>query len=118
MTYTIDIQANQYLVDEQKLVHAATVVLNQHNISSDSSLSIVFTDNETIQTLNLQHRQMDAPTDILSFPADPLPDYMIDEPPYLGDLIIAYPYTMTNIEKQIVDIDQTFCLCRPSPRKG
>jgi probable rRNA maturation factor len=47
---------------------------------------------------------VDAPTDILSFPAEPLPDLppeladLNDEPPYLGDLIIAYPYTRRQAE--------------------
>ncbi len=110
MTYTIDIQTNQYHIDTQRLEQAVQTVLDQHEVSRDSSLTIVFTDNDAVRQLNHQHRQLDAPTDVLSFPADPLPDYVTDEPPYLGDLIIAYPYTSASIKKQGVDFDQTICL--------
>lgn len=110
MTYTIDIQTNPYNIDTYQLEQAVQTVLDQHAVSRDSSLTIIFTDNNAVRQLNHQHRQLDAPTDVLSFPADPLPDYVTGEPPYLGDLIIAHPYTSATIEKQGVDFNQTLCL--------
>ncbi|MCC6564927.1 MAG: rRNA maturation RNase YbeY, partial [Chloroflexi bacterium] len=44
----------------------------------------------------------DSVTDVLTFPAYPLPDDIVqemDEPPYLGDLVIAYPYTCAQAER-------------------
>ena len=52
-------------------------------------LSLVFTDDDAIQSLNAEWRQKDKPTNVLSFPAfptapgDPLP-------PMLGDIVLAY----------------------------
>lgn len=52
-------------------------------------LSLVFTDDATIQKLNAEWRGKDKPTNVLSFPAfavetgDPLP-------PMLGDIVLAY----------------------------
>ncbi len=43
-----------------------------------------------------QYRQVDAPTDVLSFPAEGEGPGALDEPPYLGDLIVALP----TIERQ------------------
>ena len=93
MTFTIDIQNEaNYLFDAARLQQASQQVLNQHDVDPETSLSIVFVDNAYIQNVNLQFRGIDAPTDILSFPADEPPVEIEDEPPYLGDLIVAYPY--------------------------
>jgi probable rRNA maturation factor len=59
---------------------------------SDTSLSLLFSSNETIQSLNRQYLQNDYPTDVLSFsqlegePLDFLPHR------FLGDIIISVPY--------------------------
>ncbi|MCB9759367.1 MAG: rRNA maturation RNase YbeY [Alphaproteobacteria bacterium] len=47
----------------------------------DAELSLVLTDDPTIQALNAQWRGMDKPTDVLSFPQD---DDVV-----LGDLVIS-----------------------------
>lgn len=93
MTFTIDIQNDSnYLVDAARLQAASQQVLSQHDVDPDTTLSVVFVDNAYIQNLNQQFRGIDAPTDVLSFPADEPPVDIDDEPPYIGDLIIAYPY--------------------------
>ncbi len=93
MTFTIDIQNEaNYPFDAARLQAASQQVLNQHDVDPETSLSIVFVDNAYIQNVNLQFRGIDASTDILSFPADEPPVEIEGEPPYLGDLIVAYPY--------------------------
>jgi len=44
-------------------------------------LTVVFTDDSDIQTLNKRYRDKDYPTDVLSFPDD--------DPRYLGDIVIS-----------------------------
>lgn len=56
----------------------------------DPEVSVVLTDDEEIQTLNLQWRGEDKPTDVLSFPIYE-PDELPDEPFALGDIIISVP---------------------------
>jgi probable rRNA maturation factor len=85
-----DIEADD--VPMVRLIEAAEYVLQRHHVAQDTALTIVITDDMTVRHMNNDFRGVDAVTDILSFPADPLPDE-IDEAPYLGDLIIAYPYT-------------------------
>lgn len=88
----IDIQNDDnYSIDEDSLRQAVTTVLQMHE-SLEASLSIVFTTNDAVQALNQQYREVDAPTDVLSFPAEQMPPEMSDDAPYLGDLVIAYPY--------------------------
>src|SRR6188768_1983252 len=95
MAYQIEVQ-NQgeppYPVDFSRLEEAAATVLAQHDVHSDTSLSVVIADDDFVSGLNQQFRGIDAPTDVLSFPADEPPVDLDDEPPYLGDLIIAFPY--------------------------
>ena len=55
---------------------------------ADSELSLVFTDDASIQVLNAQWRGKNKPTNVLSFPAFPVKAG--DQPgPMLGDIIIA-----------------------------
>ncbi len=58
-------------------------------------VGVQLTDDATIQTLNRDYRQIDAPTDVLAFAAlesAPLPvEILASEPVYLGDIIISVP---------------------------
>lgn len=52
-----------------------------------AELSVLLTDDRTIHALNLQHREKDRPTDVLSFPLDEQPDTV--GPRILGDVVIS-----------------------------
>lgn len=101
MAFQIDIQnQGEYAVDESRLQAAAAAVLAQQAAEPESSLSVVITDDDFVAGLNRQYRGIDAPTDVLSFPADAPPVEDDDEPPYLGDLIIAYPYATAQAKRE------------------
>ncbi|MBB5700387.1 putative rRNA maturation factor [Ochrobactrum daejeonense] len=56
--------------------------------SAESELSVVFTDDASIQVLNAEWRGKDKPTNVLSFPAFPVKAG--SQPgPMLGDIVIA-----------------------------
>jgi probable rRNA maturation factor len=58
----------------------------------DSTVSLHLVSDQTIHTLNRQHRAIDRPTDVLSFPL--LSERFVvppDEPVHLGDVVISYP---------------------------
>lgn len=96
MSYEIEIENDIDAPDvpEQRLRDAVTWVLDRHTIPEASGITIVITDDDTVRSMNRQFRGVDSATDVLSFPADPVPDEIAEEePPYLGDLIVAYPYT-------------------------
>jgi probable rRNA maturation factor len=101
MTFHVGLQNdNEYALDEHWLRRAAEAVLTQQRAQPESTLTIVVTDNESVAVFNRQYRGVDAPTDVLSFPADEPPVEIPDEPPYLGDLIIAYPYAAAQAERE------------------
>lgn len=89
----IDIQnEHSYAVNEARLREAAEATLRLASADPDSALTLVLTDDKTVTAMNRRYRGVDAPTDILSFPADAPPVTVEGEPPYLGDLILAWPY--------------------------
>ncbi|HML22181.1 MAG TPA: rRNA maturation RNase YbeY [Aggregatilinea sp.] len=98
MSYDINVQVmieTERAIPEARLVAAATWVLDAHELSPEAGLSIVISDDVEIRQLNRQFRDVDKPTDVLSFPADPDPD-AVEDAEYLGDLVLALPY----IERQ------------------
>lgn len=91
MMFEIDVQNEEsHPVNEERLIAAVREVMQRHDVEDGTAVTIVITSNEEVAALNRDFRGVDSPTDILSFPADIPP--MPGEPPYLGDLIIAYPY--------------------------
>lgn len=71
------------------LERAARAALTHQKRSPDADLSIVLTDNARLRRLNRDYLGIDAPTDVLSFPAsesDP-----VTGSPYLGDILISIP---------------------------
>lgn len=68
---------------------AAQATLQHQKADPTVDLSIVLSEDEQLQQLNRQFRGIDAPTDVLSFPAnylDPDSGHL-----YLGDVLISYP---------------------------
>ena len=101
MTYQIDVQNGaDFPLDPVRLQTAAETVLAAHPAPTHSGLTIVITDDDAVRALNRQYRGLDAPTDVLSFPAGLPPIALPDEPPYLGDLVIAYPYALAQAKQE------------------
>lgn len=104
MSYTIHFE-NVYGVKGFPIKQVRTAiqwVLERHGVPPASELTLVVTDDQTVRNQNKYFRGVDAPTDILSFPSEPLPEELataLGEPPYLGDLIVAYPYTVQQAEE-------------------
>jgi probable rRNA maturation factor len=69
------------------LERAAQTVLEHQ--SADGDLTIVLTDDTQLQQLNRDYLDMDAPTDVLSFPASETDPETAR--PYLGDILISVP---------------------------
>ena len=70
------------------LIRRAVVsTLEYESFDGDAEVSITFTDNEGIRVLNAEHRGIDRPTDVLSFPLnDPESEEWESE---LGDVVIS-----------------------------
>ena len=76
---------------------AINAALKYEKFPYDAELSVTLTDNADIHVMNKEHRGVDRPTDVLSFPlyeADEIDDMYeseeaSDEPVALGDIVIS-----------------------------
>ena len=76
---------------------AVNATLENQSESLDSELTIILTDDSKVHDLNRDYLGIDAPTDVLSFPAsetDPETGAR-----YIGDIIISLPYAARSAEK-------------------
>ncbi len=64
---------------------------------TDEHLSILLTNDRSIQQLNKDFRDKDKPTNVLSFPAD-------DEGDYMGDIAVAFE----TIQREAIEQDKSF----------
>jgi probable rRNA maturation factor len=70
------------------LVRRAIAEAASTQSTSGAELAIVLTDDSAIRQLNRLWRSVDAPTNVLSFPA--ATKQADDEPAHLGDIVLAY----------------------------
>ncbi len=80
----------------QQLQLAAEETMRFAQASPSCDVTLVITGDEQVCQLNHQFLGIDAPTDVLSFPAnevDPESGHA-----YLGDILIAYPYVRAQAE--------------------
>ncbi len=93
MTIAIDIAPPfQSLVSAERLVATAQAALD--HLRAQGDLTLVVVEDAEIADLNRRFLGGEGPTDVLSFPAQGEDDFVTppDLAPYLGDIIIAYPY--------------------------
>ena len=69
---------------------AVKATLAYEGFTEPTEVSVTFTDNQGIHALNLAHRGIDRPTDVLSFPLFDGEDYDRDgEAVLLGDIVLS-----------------------------
>ena len=85
----INIDNQQDFLESVLLERAARLVLEFESAPANADMTIVLTDDAQLHELNREYLGVDAPTDVLSFPAsetDPETGA-----PYLGDILISIP---------------------------
>jgi probable rRNA maturation factor len=99
-------------VDEEMLRRVAAEALRHEGIEGEIALSVVITDEGTVQELNREFRNVDAPTDVLAFGTGEESDFVTDteEPAYLGDVIISYPRAVIQAEEYGHSINRELAL--------
>ena len=77
-------------------------VLRMENFQGAAEVSVTFANNEQIHELNKMHRNVDAPTDVLSFPLGQKTKYDIDpatNAKILGDIVISMEKAVEQAER-------------------
>lgn len=81
----------QVPIDADEIIQVIQAVLSAEAVERECSVSVSIVDEDEIQSLNAMWRQIDAPTDVLSFECDsPFGDEVPDgEVVELGDVILC-----------------------------
>ena len=77
-------------------------VLEEEGFEDNAEVSVRFVDNETIHELNKEFRNIDKPTDVLSFPLGENGEYDTDlstGAKLLGDIVISIPKAMEQAQE-------------------
>jgi probable rRNA maturation factor len=105
LNYEIEPAAGE--VDEARLVRLVTASLAAEGVEQPAEVGLTLCDDEAIRKLNLQYRQLDEATDVLSFPllseADlagkgkfvTAPDGIL----HLGDVVVSLPRARAQAEE-------------------
>ncbi len=116
MTITIEYETEKKLnIDYEKIIRQIIpAALDYEECPYESEVNVILTDNGAIQEINRDYRQIDAPTDVLSFPMvdyekeadfshleDAAEDYFNPETGelVLGDIIISVEKVIEQAEK-------------------
>lgn len=105
-------EAYQDRVPTCALRTAIVRTLQAHEVADDSGITLLVTSDADVHKLNDRYRGIDAPTDVLSFPAaadESLPPES-GEQPYLGDIIVAFPYTAAHAQEDGHALDHVLAL--------
>lgn len=65
--------------------------------SASGTVTVLLTDDDTVRDLNAQFRGKNSPTNVLSFPAAPMPGVEVQP---LGDIVLAYETCAAEAEAQ------------------
>lgn len=121
---TIEIQNGQSIVavteEMEDLVRRTVRAALEHlEFEDEAEVSVIFTDNEGIRALNLEHRNMNKPTDVLSFPLLDVEDnvLIIDEDTdvndcgevCLGDIVISLERACAQAEEYGHSLPREIC---------
>ena len=69
-------------------------------MTTAGEVSVLLTGNEEVRILNRDWRGKDTPTDVLSFPSDPM------DRPFLGDIAVAYGVTNSDAQARDIPLEQ------------
>ncbi len=71
---------------------------------TDKDVELLLTDNDTIRRMNLEHRGIDSPTDVLSFPLESVPFAP------LGEIVISVEYAADKASQYQNSLDDEIAL--------
>lgn len=125
MTLQIDYETDREIGIEYEELAKKVVqkVLDMEGCPYDAQVNLVLTDNEEIQRVNTEFREIAAPTDVLSFPMIPFEtpaDYAIVEEDQsyfdldtdellLGDIMISVDKVFAQAEEYGHSVTREFC---------
>jgi probable rRNA maturation factor len=92
---------DEQLIEIERLINFTA---KKENIEEQSEVSVTFVSNERIHEINLEYREKDSPTDVISFAMEELGEGEVElkgkeMPRVLGDIIISVPKAKEQAEE-------------------
>jgi probable rRNA maturation factor len=107
----VNVQVAEQMVSplaEAQIQRVVLEALHQAGSTVDVDLAVVLTDDQELHRLNREYLGIDAPTDVLSFPAGFTdPD---TKQPYLGDILISFERARQQAETNQHTVQQELLL--------
>lgn len=99
---------------EERIKETVKCALETENAVCDVNLSVVVTDNENIREINKEQRNIDSPTDVLSFPGYEKDEWeeikgMSDEIAYIGDIVVSKEKIVEQAKEYETGFEREFC---------
>lgn len=99
---------------ESKIKLVVEKALEVENAKCDVNLSIVVTDNENIKEINKEQRNIDNPTDVLSFPGYEKEEWEElkndeNEIVYIGDIVVSKEKIVEQAKEYDTGFEREFC---------
>lgn len=89
MTPRIHLKSENLQGDQARTLRAAALQALRQASIKEAELTLVYTDDQSVRSLNREHRGEDRVTDVLAFPmGEANPDSGLN---YLGDVVISIP---------------------------
>lgn len=86
----MEAEVDAHGADLGTLEQLASAVLMGESLAAGTAVSVLVTSDAEMQRMNREFLQIDAPTDVLSFPDDADERFQVPgDPPYLGDIAIG-----------------------------
>lgn len=99
---------------EKKILETVKSSLEVENVKCDINLSLVVTNNKNIQEINKAQRNIDNPTDVLSFPGYEKEEWnevknRQDELVYIGDIVVSKEKIIEQAKEYNTGFEREFC---------
>ncbi|HVT01126.1 MAG TPA: rRNA maturation RNase YbeY [Patescibacteria group bacterium] len=101
---------SRFRVNRKRIKESVVATLEKNKVVVPTEVSIAIVGNRKMKSLNKKYRDIDKPTNVLSFPQGegekmPMPTDKL----YLGDVIISYPVVVEEAAKYNKLIDDWVC---------
>lgn len=94
-----EIQIRTDVPDEAADIISAAIEGALKKQKREGSVSVTVVDDETIHGINKEYRNVDRPTDVISFPSEEGEEIIAPPDGFLGDLVISYPRAVAQAEE-------------------
>lgn len=100
---------SHYRIDRDRVRTTIERFVREKNVKGDVEISVVVIGDRMMRTLNKQYRNIDAPTDVLSFPLTGNDQGLFVDPPdgvlRLGDIVLSYPQVVAGASEDEMMVD-------------